>query len=67
MAKKRWKVKGGTVYLLLVVAVAEELWLDYQTIGSDARYRIYITILPTVAGCLLLLYYRWHFLAKSCS
>ncbi|MBL7713257.1 MAG: hypothetical protein JNL13_12350 [Chitinophagaceae bacterium] len=63
--EKGGKISAGTVYLLLALAIAEELWLEYFTIGSDPGYCIYIGLLPTAAGCLFLLCYRWPFIVKN--
>ncbi|HTN16072.1 MAG TPA: hypothetical protein VL092_00215 [Chitinophagaceae bacterium] len=65
VTRKRGKIKTGTVYLVILAAIAEELWLEYHTIGSDSRYNLYVGLLPTTAGCLFLLYYRWHFLVRN--
>lgn len=65
MSRKGGKISAGTLYLLLTLALAEELWFEYFTIGSDPRYCLYTGFLPIAAGCLLLLYYRWPFIVKN--
>lgn len=63
--QKEEKLKK-THYLLLIglmiFGVTYYYFIEPKTIGHDSRYFIYIFLLPTISGMLILGLYRWRFL-----
>jgi len=65
--KKLEKIHYRILIGLMVFGIVYYLFLEPKTIGHDIRYTIYIFLLPTILGLLILAVYRRQFLINKFS
>jgi hypothetical protein len=63
LEKKHYRIVVG----LMVTSIIYYLFIEPKTIGHDDRYLIYIFLLPTIGGAILLGIYRRQFLINRFS
>jgi len=60
--KKLDKYHYWQLIVLMILGVLYHYFIEPKTIGNDNRYLLYIFLLPTIGGMLILVFYRRKFL-----